>query len=136
MYVLIIFKITHLPSLLIFSYFISCLLINTFLFAKISSDFLIYLLFDYFMFRSEYFRVLLNCGMSESLSKSHSESRYSQNHGNRRAIVDIVVPGLSIVWSSNVSSLCCNSNFIPMEFFFWLFLSFFELLMCIFILNF
>ena len=97
MYVLIIFKVTHLPSLHIFSHFISSLIINTFLFAEISSDFLIYLLFYYFMFRSEYFRVLLNCGMSESLSKSHSESRYSQNHGNRRAIVDIVVPGLSIV---------------------------------------
>ena len=43
----------HLPSLLIFSYFISSLLIDTFLFAKITSDFPISLLFCYFILCSD-----------------------------------------------------------------------------------
>ena len=51
--------------------------------------------FFVFLYRSDYFRVLLNCGMSESLSESRPANRYSQNHGNRCAIVEIIVPGLS-----------------------------------------
>ena len=73
-------------------------LISLIFFSHLYSFFFLLEYFPYFfvfLYRSDYFRVLLNCGMSESLSESRPANRYSQNHGNRCAIVEIIVPGLS-----------------------------------------